>query len=215
MTMRTDHLIASLAQDLRPTPPRAMQRRLLAALLLGMLAAAILMSATLGIRPDLGAALHGHAFWMKSLYVGSLAVLAAAGTIRLARPDTAPPRWLWLAVIPVLTVMLLAAAELLRAMPDERPDIWLGTTWKICPLLVLILSAPIFFALSKGLARLAPTRLRAAGALAGVTAGASAALIYCLHCPESTASFVVTWYSAGIALAGLIGSALGPRLLRW
>ncbi len=112
-------------------------------------------------------------------------------------------------------VAVLAAAELTRAPPRERLDVWLGSSWKICPFLVLGLSAPIFLALLKGLARLAPTRLRAAGALAGITAGASAALVYCLHCPESTASFVLTWYSAGIALAGLIGAMLGPRLLRW
>jgi hypothetical protein len=51
--------------------------------------------------------------------------------------------------------------------------------------------------------------------LAGLAAGATATLVYCLHCPESTASFVVTWYSLGIGLAGLVGAWLGPRLLRW
>ena len=215
MTKRTGHLIESLVGDLRPIPPHAVERRLVAALLLGMLVATAAMAATLGIRPDLSIALQGSVFWMKSGYVGSLAVLAATATIRLARPDTTIPRWLWLAAAPVLIVTALAAAELTRTPPWERLDIWLGASWKICPFLVLGLSVPIFFALLKGLAKLAPTRLRAVGALAGITAGASAALVYCLHCPESTASFVITWYSAGIALAGLIGAMLGPRLLRW
>jgi hypothetical protein len=91
----------------------------------------------------------------------------------------------------------------------------MGKSAMICPFLVLGLAVPIFLALLRALGKLAPSRLRSAGALAGVTAGASAALVYCLHCPESTASFVVTWYSGGIALAGLIGALLGPRLLRW
>jgi len=215
MTARIDHLIESLAGDLRPIRPYEVERRLVAALLFGMLVATAALTATLGIRPDLSLALQGPVFWMKSGYVGSLAVLAATATIRLARPDTTIPRWLWLAAAPVLMVTALAVAELARTPPRERLDIWLGASWKICPFLVLGLSVPIFFALLKGLAELAPTRLRAVGALAGLTAGASAALVYCLHCPESSASFLITWYSAGIALAGMIGAMLGPRLLRW
>jgi hypothetical protein len=215
MTKRTDHLIESLAAELSPIRPHAVERRLIGALLFGMLVATAALAATLGIRPDLSLALRGSVFWMKSGYVGSLAVLAAAATIRLARPDTTTPRWLWLAAAPVLMVAALAVAELARTPPTARLDIWLGASWKICPFLVLGLSVPIFFALRKGLAKLAPTRLRAVGALAGITAGASAALVYCLHCPESTASFVITWYSGGIALAGLIGAMLGPRLFRW
>ena len=62
---------------------------------------------------------------------------------------------------------------------------------------------------------LAPTRLRAAGAAAGLAAGAWAACLYCLHCPETAAPFILVWYSAGITLATGLGALLGPRLLRW
>ena len=61
----------------------------------------------------------------------------------------------------------------------------------------------------------APTRLRATGAVIGLAAGAASATLYSLHCPEAGASFVLTWYSLGIAAATAIGAALGPRLLRW
>ena len=63
--------------------------------------------------------------------------------------------------------------------------------------------------------RLAPTNLRAAGAVAGLAAGAFGATLYGLHCPEVSASFVVTWYSLGIAIPTAIGAIFGPQLLRW
>jgi hypothetical protein len=80
---------------------------------------------------------------------------------------------------------------------------------------VLRLAIPIFIGLLWAYRRLAPTRLRAAGAAAGLAAGASAATLYCLHCPETSALFVLTWYSLGIAMMTAIGALLGPRLLRW
>jgi len=215
MTMPTERLIASLAEDLRPTPPRAVERRIALALAAGMAVSALITATGLGIRADLLIALQGHIFWMKAGYVGALALVAGCASTRLARPDTTLPRWLWLFSLPVLILAALAAFELARTPAQGWMALWLGKSWKICPFLVLGLSVPIFLALLQALGKLAPTRLRSAGALAGITAGASAALVYCLHCPESSASFVITWYSAGIALAGLIGALLGPRLLRW
>jgi len=215
MTMQTQRLIDSLAEGLQPVPPRAVERRIGAALALGMAISTVLVVATLGIRHDLMDALQGSVFWMKAGYVGSLAALAGLASIRMARPDTAPPHWLWLVLVPVSVIAVLAGLQMAHAAPESWPALWLGRSWKVCPFLVLGLSIPIFIALMRTLRKLAPTRLRATGALAGVTAGAAAALVYCLHCPESTAGFLLVWYSGGIGLAGLIGAALGPRLLRW
>ena len=81
--------------------------------------------------------------------------------------------------------------------------------------LVLALATPIFVGLLWSFRRFAPTRLRAAGAAAGLVAGAWAAAIYGLHCPEASAMFVLTWYSLGIVAAAGAGALLGPRLMRW
>ena len=213
--MQTQHLIDSLAEGLTPVSPRAVERRIGTALALGMATSLVLVATTLGIRHDLMDALQGPVFWMKAFYVASLAALAGFASVRMARPDTAPPSWLWLVLIPVSVIAVLAGLQMGSAPPDAWPALWLGKSWKVCPFLVLGLSIPIFIALMRTLRKLAPTRLRATGALAGVTAGAAAALVYCLHCPESTAGFLLVWYSGGISLAGLIGAALGPRLLRW
>ncbi|MCG2664970.1 NrsF family protein, partial [Brevundimonas sp.] len=67
-----------------------------------------------------------------------------------------------------------------------------------------------------GAGRLAPTRPRTAGLALGLATGGIAATAYgLLHCGEATAAFVATWYTLGVAAAGLIGAAVGRFALRW
>jgi hypothetical protein len=210
--MNMDLLIATLAADAAPVRRHAVAWRLAAGLAAGATATALMVALLLGLRPDLGAAMHSLSFWLKSAYTLWLAAAAIHATGRLARPDAPPLHWLRLFGIPVL---IAGAAELARAPSRDWLAMWLGQSWKLCPWLVLSLALPLFFGLLWSFRRLAPTRLRAAGAAAGLASGACAAAIYCLHCPEVSAIFVLTWYSLGIALAGALGALLGPRLLRW
>ena len=78
-----------------------------------------------------------------------------------------------------------------------------------------MLAAPIFGSTFWALQELAPTRLRLAGAAAGLFAGGAGAVVYCFHCPELDAPFIGIWYLLGMLLPAAAGSALGPRLLRW
>ena len=117
--------------------------------------------------------------------------------------------------IPVLLLAGIGIGELSKTPPAQWLALWLGRSWMICPWLVLTLAVPIFVGLLWSFRELAPTRLRAAGGAAGLAAGAWAATIYCLHCPETSAIFVLTWYSLGIMLAAGAGAVLGPRLMRW
>ena len=41
------------------------------------------------------------------------------------------------------------------------------------------------------------------------------AFAYAFSCDELSPAFVAVWYTAGIALTGALGWALGPRWLRW
>ena len=159
--------------------------------------------------------MQGPAFWIKWGYTLSLSAVALAVTAQLARPDTGRVRGLWLIAVPVMLLACLGFLELARTPPSAWLTMWLGQSWKTCPWRVLSLSAPIFAGLLWSFRKLAPSRLRAAGAAAGLSAGAFAATVYCLHCPEVSAIFVLTWYSLGILLATLLGALLGPRLLRW
>jgi len=213
--MNTDDLISRLSQDVPPVSRRAVGWRLGIGLALGGLVSVALVALVLGVRPDLGLAMRGTAFWIKWSYTFSLAVAAVVMVVQLARPDSARLRWAWLLVVPVSLLAILGVAELARTPPGEWLAMWLGHSWMVCPWLVLALAMPIFVGLLWSFRRLAPTRLRAAGAAAGLAAGAFAATVYCMHCPEVSAIFVLTWYSLGILLAASLGALLGPRLLRW
>jgi hypothetical protein len=152
---------------------------------------------------------------MKWLYTVSLGIGAIVVTARLARPDARRMRHIWLLGLPFLLLAVIGVAELLRTPPAEWLSMWLGQSWRHCPRNVLILSMPIFVGLLWSFRRLAPTNLRAAGAAAGLAAGAFGAALYCLHCPEVSAIFVLTWYTLGIGIATSIGALVGPRVLRW
>lgn len=213
--MNTDELILQLAQDAKPIRPNAVRRRLVTGAVAGGIVSAALILVSLGFRPDLGIAMQGAAFWIKWGYTLSLTSAALAMTVQLAVPDNARVRGLWLTGVPVLLLSGVGLIELARTPPAGWLAMWLGHSWQSCPLIVFTLSIPIFVGLLWSFRRLAPTRLRAAGAAAGLLAGACSSTIYCLHCPEVSAIFVLTWYSLGILLAALLGMLVGPRLLRW
>lgn len=213
--MNTDALIATLSSSLKPVPRWAVRRRLLLGILAGGAITLLLVVAGLGIRPDISLAMHGFAFWMKWTYTASLGIFSIVLVSRLARPEAISLRGLWLLAVPFVLLAVVGAIEMAHVAPSDWLKMWLGRTWKLCPWLVLMLAGPIFIGLLWSFRKLAPTRLRAAGAAAGFAAGAWAATLYCLHCPEVSAIFVLTWYTLGIALAAGAGALIGPRFLRW
>ncbi|HWZ47405.1 MAG TPA: DUF1109 domain-containing protein [Herbaspirillum sp.] len=213
--MKTDDLIEMLAKGPVAVAPHATRRRYSVALLWGGASAFLLMTLGLGIRPDLAYAATLPLFWFKCAFALSLSLLGLLISSRLARPGVALKRWPLSLAAPVLIVWIVAVVSLYNVTPDQRVPLFLGATWKICPILITILSVPLFIAVTWAVRGLAPTRLRMSGAAAGLLSGSLAALIYCLHCTELEAPFIGTWYLLGISIPTLLGCLLGPRLLRW
>lgn len=211
--MKTAQLIDLLAQGAGPAPQRAVLRRLAPVAALGALASGLIAVAWLGCVPaDMFLTA---APWIKLAYAAALAASAGWLTARLARPVArlgAPLR----AVVAVAAVMALTGALAWAATPAAlRPAALMGHSWQACPLYVPALAAPVLAGLLWALRGLAPTRPGAAGAAAGLLAGALGAAGYALVCTEDSTAFIALWYSAGIALTGVLGAALGPRVLRW
>lgn len=213
--MNTEQLIATLSADVPRVSPHALAKRITYGVLGGALIAMLVVVIVLGVRPDLHLAMRGFSFWMKWIYTMSLGIGAVYAVSRLARPVPGSLRGLWALAVPVLVLAGIGIGELASAPTREWLAMWLGRSWRVCPLLVLTLAVPIFAGLLWSFRKLAPTRLRAAGAAAGLASGAWAATIYCVHCPEASAIFVLTWYSLGILLATAAGALLGPRFMRW
>ncbi|HVS77664.1 MAG TPA: DUF1109 domain-containing protein [Steroidobacteraceae bacterium] len=212
--MRTAELIELLARDVRTTPPGVVDRRLLAALAAGGLLTFAVVALGLRCQPLLAAAQQPW-FWMKAAYTGLLTIAGAIIVRRLSVPGSRLGAAPLAAALVVLVMLALAAYQILAAAPAARLALWLGHTWKVCSPLILLLALPIYACLIAAIRRLAPTRPALTGAAAGFAAGALAAALYGLHCPEQAAAFVVTWYTLGIAAATLVGAATGGRLLRW
>jgi hypothetical protein len=213
--MKTDDLIDMLARGPVAVAPHAARRRYTIALGWGLAGALLLMALGLGVRPDLAHAATLPLFWFKTLFALSMSLLGVLVSSRLARPGIALRRWPLALAIPVLIVWVVAIAAMLQVAPDQRLPLLLGATWKVCTLLITVLSIPSFIALMWAMQGLAPTRPRSAGAAAGLLSGSLAALVYCLHCQELAAPFIGTWYLLGMLIPAAAGALIGPRLLRW
>ena len=212
--MRTTDLIELLARDVRATPPGIASRRLLAALVAGGLVTLAIVALGLRCQPLLAAAQQPW-FWMKAAYTGLLTLAGAVIVRRLSMPGAKAGAAPLLAGLVILAMLALGTGQILAAAPADRLALWLGRTWKVCSPLILLLAIPVYACLIAAVRRLAPTRPALTGAAAGFAAGALAATLYGLHCPEQAAAFVASWYTLGIAAATALGAIAGGRLLRW
>lgn len=213
--MRTDRLVQLLAAGAEPVEVNAVARRYAAALVLGSLAALLLMVGTLGVRPDVGDAVHRPMFWVKLVFPALVAVGGVAAASRLSRPGAALGRAPVAIALPVLAIWVMGGLALLSAGAKERADAVFGHTWIVCPPSIALVSIPVLVASFWATKGLAPTRPALAGGASGLLAGAVGATVYALHCTEMAAPFLGIWYLAGMLLPAAAGALLGPRLLRW
>jgi hypothetical protein len=181
----------------------------------GLPAAALLMLGLLNIRADLATAALLPAFWLKVGFVASLAAAALFAVLRLSRPGASLEHVAGLLAAPVVVMWGLAAFILFDSDPQQRPALFWGATWKSCPLLIAMLSVPLFAGVMWAMRGLAPTHTRLAGFAAGLLSGTTAALVYCLHCPEMAVPFIGFWYLLGMLVPAIVGTLLSERLLRW
>lgn len=213
--MKTEALIDLLAKGADPVRRHAAMRRILGALAIGAAGALALLLYRLDINPGLSDFVTTPQFWIKTGFTLSLATAGVMLSQRLARPGVRVGNAVWLAIAPVVAIWLLAVAQLTGAEAATRTHLVFGNSWNVCPKNIAMLSLPLFVAIIWGMRGLAPTESRSAGAAAGLCAGALAAVVYGIHCPERSAPFLAIWYVTGILIPTAVGAALGPRLLRW
>lgn len=211
----TDALIDALAGDLGATPAPSLRRTLALAFAAGCVVSAAGMLALLGPRPDMASALSTASFWIKLIFPLGLAVAGLMAVDRLGRPGAPAGPGYAVGIAVAGGMALLASIQLATAPRAAISALLFGHTLDHCTALVMLLALPILAAGMSAMRQMAPTRLRLAGAAVGVTAGALSAAIYAIACNETALPFVTLWYGAGIALTGVLGALLGPRLLRW
>ena len=213
--MKTDDLVAMLANGPVAAPRRSASRRIGLAVLAGLPLSLLILFAEYGLRRDLAQAMFWPMFWVKVLFPLCIAAAGFVAVQRLARPGVAA-RQAWVgAALPVLLIWVLAAVAWFTVPAEERMPSLMGQSWRICALSIGLMALPVFAATLVALRGLAPTQPALAGAAAGALAGGVGAAVYALHCMELTAPFLAVWYVSGIVVPVLAGAVLGPRLLRW
>lgn len=213
--MKTDDLVAMLANGEVAVPHRRASYRIWLAVLLGLPFSFAILFAAYGVRHDIVQAMFWPMFWVKVLFPLCIAAAGFVAAERLGRPGV-KPRHAWMgAALPVLGVWLLAVIAWFTLPAEERMPSLMGQSWRICAASIGLMALPVFAAALVALRSMAPTRPALAGAAAGALAGGVGASIYALHCMELTAPFLAVWYVSGIAVPVLVGALLGPRLLRW
>ncbi|RJG03446.1 NrsF family protein [Noviherbaspirillum sedimenti] len=213
--MKTDELVDLLVRSATPVERHAAARRFALALAWGLSGAALAMLLFLGVRPDIAAAARLPMFWVKLGFPALVAAVALYAAARLARPGMHARHAAALLLALLAAIWLPAALALLGAPPARRAALVFGDTWLSCLVSIPLLSIPAFAGVLWAIKGLAPTRLRQAGAAAGLLAGAVSAAVYALHCPELAVPFLASWYVLGMAIPAAAGGLLGPRLLRW
>lgn len=206
--MKTDDLIDALSSE---GPGHARGRRhwplsLAAGPLLCLAALALTLGQPLAALPRIGAAPYA----MKLAFATSVALVAMFALRTSGIPGRHLAGRLMVLAVPFAGVVALAGMEVAATDP-----VWPGRTWARCVTAIALLTPLGFTAAILLLRRLAPTRLRLSGGLAGIAAGAIAASAYALWCPETTALFLLAWYAGPILAAGALGAVLGPPLLKW
>ena len=212
--MKTDDLIAALAQD--PTTPPLRGGRVGASVLGVITLCVALFLAVIGLRPGLLTVLATPLLAAKTVVPLLLCCGALVLVLRLMRPEAADSLRLRGLVVPVFAVAALLYA--IGAATRARP-LWFADVTPIavaeCLGFILLISLPalaLSFRLVRQGATTAPAR---SGALLGLAVSAGATAGYSLYCTQDNPIFFVTWYGVAILLTTALGALAGPRLLRW
>lgn len=212
--MKTEELIEVLSANAgrRGRPPEA---ALGFAVLASALVAGALFATTVGLRPDIAAAMTDMRFIFKFAVTLTVAATAFVLVRRSLYPDAsnrmlsagllAGPALLGLGVIAELWTLDSAG----WSMAAGGKNGFLCLT--VIPALGVIPLGLIIGALRRG----APARPGFAGFCAGLLAGGIAATLYAANCTDDSPLFVATWYPIAIGMLALLGTVLAHRFARW
>jgi hypothetical protein len=214
--MRTDELINTLVAD-HAARPRAkpVGRSLAMAIIAGLGVSAVLFSLTLGVRPDLLAAL---ATWRFDLKLVDNLVLVIAATwvaLRLSRPTTTTVSGMRALLVPALLLLGAVVYELVTVQSSEWLSRAMGINASMCFMSIISLSLVPLMAVIYALRQGAPSSPTVAGAVGGLLAGAIGATVFAMHCTNDSPLFVAIWYALAVGVMATLGLVVGRQVLHW
>jgi hypothetical protein len=212
--MKTDDLIELIAKD--EVPATGSPSTAIAAWLCGGTAISLVIYlAAIGWRPDIAEAMETTRFLLKFAIAISLSAGGLAWLLRKSRPAVPVGSLPWLMAAAGLILAVAVTGELAVVPSSDWLPRLVGDNWLYCLSFILLLSAGplagLLFALRSG----APDNPGLAGAVAGITSGGLAAVLYASHCTDDSPLFVATWYTLAIGIVTLCGAVIGRRVLAW
>jgi hypothetical protein len=212
--VRTSELIAALAADPVPEPIR-LDRRVAAALALGLVGSLAYYALFLGPRPEFAALLRTVRFDLKFVDSFALALPSLLLMLRLARPDAEPRALLLWLLAPLILLAAGVVGELMVVPEREWLSRLVGENAMFCTRTIPMLAAPMLAALIVAMRAGAPLYPGLTGAIAGAASAGVAALLYASHCPDDSPLFVATWYPLATLICAGVGALAGRRFLAW
>jgi hypothetical protein len=210
--VKTDNLIELLVKDLVPWRFRSI---LAGAVAGGIIIAAIVFFAGIGLRSDISEAVDSGRFLFKFVVTLALAGTAIWVTLSVGRPGgSLAHRGLALAIAPAL-LACAAVVELLVLPQSQWMANLVGHNARFCLTLIPLLSIGPLACLLAALREGAPSSPGLAGAVAGLAASGIAATFYAANCTDDSALFVITWYPIAALIVTTTGYLVGRKLLRW
>jgi hypothetical protein len=211
--MSTNRLIADLSAAHEPVANARL--RVAGAIICGWLVA--LAGLFIVVGPPLEELAHTGvaSFAVKLGYTFALATLSVMAAVAAGRPGTRLAGPIMLITLPTIILGLVGLLELGSADPADRATLMFGTAYQDCVQSVALASLPVFIGMVWGYRVLAPTRLRLAGFLIGLSAGAAGAMAFALYCHETSAAFLLTAYTPAMLLPALLGALAARHLLKW
>lgn len=211
--MKTDELIRLLSQD---APVRMRLGRALAlAVAAGIVASAVLLLATVGLRDDLASAIGTVRVAFKIGMTLVLAIAAFGLVSRIGKPGVPLRPWALALLLPLALMVVAVGVELLVVPQDAWAARLIGRNAAFCLFFIPVLSLAPLAGLLAALRNGAPENPGLAGAAAGLAAGAIGAALYAWHCPDDSPLFGAAWYTLAVTVVIAVGYATGRRFLRW
>lgn len=152
---------------------------------------------------------------LKQLTPLLVAITSVPLGIMLLRPEARLSFNVLPLVVALLILPILAVSTLVPLSEDSRSLVMLGDGFYQCLISIVGLSIGLLAAQTLVLRRGAVTQPGGAGAIAGLAAGAIAAITYAFICTEDSPGFYGLWYSVAILISGSIGALVGKRFLKW
>lgn len=211
--MKTDELIRLLSQD---APVRMRLGRALAlAVAAGIVASAVLLLATVGLRDDLASAIGTVRVAFKIGMTLVLAIAAFGLVSRIGKPGVPLRPWALALLLPLALMVVAVGVELVVVPQDAWAARLIGRNAAFCLFFIPVLSLAPLAGFLAALRNGAPENPGLAGAAAGLAAGAIGAALYAWHCPDDSPLFGAAWYTLAVTFVIAVGYATGRRFLRW